>query len=72
MWIPDDVIGNCCAIPWTSKGYREGGKVMADRIAESLWRWSGEGRLPVVVDATSCTYGIVDDVRRADLDDGAA
>ena len=62
VWIPDDVIGNCCATPWISKGYRDGGKVMADRIAESLWRWSGEGRLPVVVDATSCTYGIIDDV----------
>jgi len=62
VWIPDDVIGNCCATPWSSKGYREGSKVMAGRIAESLWRWSNGGRLPVVIDATSCTHGIVDDV----------
>jgi D-lactate dehydrogenase len=31
---------------------------MAGRIADALWRWSGEGALPIVVDASSCTHGI--------------
>ena len=24
LWIPDDVAGNCCATPWSSKGYGRG------------------------------------------------
>ena len=24
VWIPDDVAGNCCSVPWASKGYTEG------------------------------------------------
>ena len=24
VWIPDDVAGHCCSVPWTSKGYSEG------------------------------------------------
>lgn len=29
-------------------------------MVERLWRWSGEGRLPVVIDAASCTGAIAD------------
>jgi D-lactate dehydrogenase len=58
VWIPDDVAGNCCSVPWASKGYTEGAKLMADRTVEALWRWSGEGDLPVVIDASSCSHGL--------------
>ncbi len=58
LWIPDDICGHCCATIWHSKGYRNGNIVMANRIAESLWRWSDSGRLPVVCDASSCSLGI--------------
>jgi D-lactate dehydrogenase len=34
---------------------------MATKTIEGLWRWSGEGELPIVIDATSCTQGLVDD-----------
>jgi D-lactate dehydrogenase len=60
--IPDDVVGHCCATPWSSKGYVEGNKHMAEKVAEAMWRWSEGGRLPVVVDASSCTYGLRQDV----------
>jgi len=62
LWIPDDVPGHCCATPWSSKGYREGAELMANKTIESLWRWSGEGSLPVVVDANSCTLGLREEV----------
>jgi D-lactate dehydrogenase len=62
VFIPDDVAGHCCATVWHSKGYRVGNAWMANRIVESLWRWSEEGILPVVVDATSCTFGILHEV----------
>lgn len=29
-------------------------------MVEQLWRWSGEGALPVVIDAASCTGAIAD------------
>jgi D-lactate dehydrogenase len=33
---------------------------MANRTIEKLWSWSDEARLPVVVDASSCTQGLVE------------
>ncbi len=58
VWIPDDVAGHCCAVPWTSKGYTDGAALMANHTVEAIWRWSGEGDLPVVVDASSCALGL--------------
>ena len=29
-------------------------------MVESLWRWSGEGELPVVIDAASCTQSVAE------------
>jgi D-lactate dehydrogenase len=60
VWIPDDVAGTCCSTPWESKGYTEGASAMAARTLEALWRWSEDGRLPVVVDASSCALGLVE------------
>jgi D-lactate dehydrogenase len=57
LWIPHDVAGHCCGTPWSSKGFERGHAHMTDRTAEALHRWSG-GRLPIVLDATSCTYGL--------------
>ncbi len=57
LWIPGDVAGHCCATPWSSKGYVAGRDQMAARTAAALARWSDGGRLPVVIDAASCTLG---------------
>jgi D-lactate dehydrogenase len=62
VWIPPDAPGHCCGTPWASKGYRRGHRLMARRTAEALLRWSDDGRLPVVMDATSCTHGLVDEL----------
>jgi D-lactate dehydrogenase len=35
---------------------------------DRLWRWTGEGALPVVIDAASCTHGLVTDIPEV-LDD---
>jgi D-lactate dehydrogenase len=58
VWIPGDVAGTCCATIWHSKGYESGAALMADRIIEAAWRWTGGGLLPLVVDTSSCTLGI--------------
>jgi D-lactate dehydrogenase len=62
VWIPDDVAGHCCGVPWSSKGYHAGHELMAARTTTALKRWSDDGRLPVVVDASSCTLGIVSEL----------
>ena len=54
LWIPPDVAGHCCSTPWSSKGYREGHRVMARRMAEAALRWTREGELALVTDASSC------------------
>ncbi|MER0484216.1 FAD-binding and (Fe-S)-binding domain-containing protein [Streptomyces sp. Edi2] len=58
VWIPSDVAGTCCATIWHSKGYRRGNVLMANRIVEAAWGWTAGGRLPLLVDASSCTLGL--------------
>ena len=60
VWIPDDVAGSCCGLPWSSKGFGAAHAHKANEMVERLWRWSDEGSLPIVVDAASCTQGIAD------------
>jgi D-lactate dehydrogenase len=65
LWIPPDAAGHCCATPWSSKGYRRGHALMAERVAGALWRWSDGGSLPVVIDATSCALGLREEIAAA-------
>jgi D-lactate dehydrogenase len=60
VWIPDDVAGSCCGLPWSSKGFGEAHRQKSNEMVEQLWSWSGEGALPIVVDATSCTQALAD------------
>jgi D-lactate dehydrogenase len=60
VWIPDDVAGSCCGLPWSSKGFGAAHAHKANEMVVKLWRWSSEGALPIVVDAASCTQGIAD------------
>jgi D-lactate dehydrogenase len=60
VWVPEDVNGSCCGLPWSSKGFADAHAHKANEMVARLWRWSDEGRLPVVVDAASCTGAIAD------------
>lgn len=62
VWIPEDIGGLCCATVWHSKGLRDGNRQMAGRILDAMWRWSDRGRLPIVVDAASCTLGVTEEI----------
>ncbi|MFD3755481.1 FAD-binding and (Fe-S)-binding domain-containing protein [Streptomyces sp. NPDC058622] len=72
VWIPRDVRGTCCATIWHSKGYDAGNRLMANRIVEAAWGWTAGGRLPLVVDASSCTLGIAHEVVPYLTDDNRA
>jgi D-lactate dehydrogenase len=58
VWIPGNVAGTCCGVPFSSKGYDEAHRVAANRAIERFWGWSDGGRLPVVLDTSPCTYGL--------------
>jgi D-lactate dehydrogenase len=62
LWVPDDLAGSCCATVWHSKGYHNGNKYMANKIVEKMYEWSDGGKLPIVCDASSCTYGITSEI----------
>jgi D-lactate dehydrogenase len=62
LWIPDDIAGHCCGTPWSSKGFTRGHEAMARKTADALRRWSDSGRLPVVIDASSCSHGLISEV----------
>lgn len=59
VWIPDDVDGLCCGTPFGSKGYPDARDAMYVRMARALLAWSEEGRLPVVIDASSCAQALI-------------
>ena len=56
VWIPADVAGHCCGMPFGSKGYTTANQDMLHRTLARFWDWSEGGRLPVVLDASSCAY----------------
>lgn len=55
--IPEDVAGTCCGTPFSSKGFTEAHDVSVNLAIERFWRWSEQGKLPIVVDTSPCTYG---------------
>ena len=57
--IPVDVAGNCCGVPFSSKGYDRAHKITVNRTIDRFWEWSDKGRLPIVIDTSPCTYGLV-------------
>ncbi len=60
VWIPDDVAGSCCGLPWSSKGFAAAHRHKANEMVERLWAWSEQGALPIVIDAASCTAGVAE------------
>jgi D-lactate dehydrogenase len=59
LYIPDDVTGTCCGVPFSSKGYDRAHAIAVNHAIARMWEWSREGALPVVVDTTPCTYGLL-------------
>ena len=66
--IPRDIGGVCCGVPFSSKGYEDAHAIAANRAIERCWVWSGEGRLPVVVDTSPCAYGLLQSRQALDSD----
>ena len=59
LHIPQNVGGTCCGVPFSSKGYEEAHRYAVNQAIARFWAWSEEGRLPVVVDTSPCTHGLL-------------
>ena len=55
---PAGLDGLCCGTPWKSKGHLDGHARMAAVVRTALTAATDGGRLPVVVDASSCAEGL--------------
>ena len=58
--VPDGLADKCCGLPYHSKGFPETGDALRERTIDHLRRVSEEGRLPIVVDGSSCTHAIAE------------
>jgi D-lactate dehydrogenase len=56
--IPDGIEDCCCGTPYSSKGFPDAHAIAVNRAIERLWRASGDGALPVVVDTSPCALAL--------------
>lgn len=63
--IPSAIEALCCGTPWKSKGHLEGYRTMTAQTVSTLLRASDHGRIPIVVDASSCTEGLREMVKQS-------
>jgi D-lactate dehydrogenase len=56
--LPRGLEGQCCGLPFGSKGFSAQHGALLRRLVDLLWRESEEGRIPVALDATSCLYTV--------------
>ncbi|RDV13241.1 FAD-binding oxidoreductase [Pontibacter diazotrophicus] len=54
--IPQDINGACCGQIFSSKGYSKAYAFTVNETIEKVWQWTDAGRLPLVLDITSCTH----------------
>jgi len=58
LWTPSGCEGSCCGLPFGSKGFTQAHADLLEALVERLWSWSDRGRLPIVLDASSCLQSI--------------
>ncbi|HEX9509246.1 MAG TPA: FAD-binding and (Fe-S)-binding domain-containing protein [Puia sp.] len=56
--VPSDTRGHCCGQAFDSKGFTDAHRYAANNMIEALWRWTEQGRIPVLLDISSCTYSL--------------
>lgn len=56
LFIPANVGSVCCGQIYSSKGYSQAFAYTANKTISRIWEWTDQGRLPLVLDITSCTH----------------
>jgi D-lactate dehydrogenase len=58
LLVPPNLEGNCCGVPFSSKGFDAAHRLIANRTIESFFRWSNGGAVPIIIDTSPCAYGL--------------
>jgi D-lactate dehydrogenase len=53
--IPQGIQKNCCGQIYSSKGFKDAHEFMSNLTINKLWEVTAGGKLPVILDVTSCT-----------------
>jgi len=56
LYIPNDVSGMCCGMPFNSKGYTKAYQSSLHKAILKFWKWSDGGKYSIVTDTTSCAH----------------
>lgn len=57
--LPEKTEGSCCGQIFSSKGFPDAYRFAANQTLDRLWAVTDEGRLPVVLDVSSCTQTLL-------------
>jgi D-lactate dehydrogenase len=58
LFIADHTTGVCCGQLFSSKGFMPAYKYTVNETIDKLWAWSQQGKVPVLMDVTSCTHSL--------------
>lgn len=56
LFVPQNVIGHCCGMPFASKGYKQAYQLLLHQTLLQMWEWSEHGQHPIVIDTSSCAH----------------
>jgi D-lactate dehydrogenase len=68
MRVPENIDKLCCGTPWASKGLSAGYEIMREQVVQSVIKLAREEGVPVVVDSSSCTDGLVNLLQSSDVE----
>lgn len=57
--IPENIKETCCGTPFSSKGYEIAGLRMFEKTINLLYLSSKQGKIPIMVDTSPCTYKFI-------------
>ncbi len=58
LFIADHTTGVCCGQLFSSKGFIPAYKHTVNETIQTLWKWTQQGKIPVLMDVTSCTHSL--------------
>lgn len=58
LFVANHATGVCCGQLFSSKGFQPAYKETVNRTMEILWKWTKGGKVPVLMDVTSCTHSL--------------
>ena len=68
LHVLDDYDDFCCGMSFDSHGQRKVGIRMAEKLTSKLYKDSDNGRIPIVIDNSPCTYHLKDYIKGSNYD----